>query len=81
MLGEHHDLIHEFPEYRDRIHALKVSDSRFAQLFAEYHELDREVRRHEVDVEPVADEYLEALKKKRLHLKDELYAMILGRSA
>ena len=81
MQGEHHDLIHEFPEHRDRIHDLKIGDARFAQLFAEYHEVDREVRRHEQGVEPVADEYLETLKKKRLHLKDELYAIIVGRTA
>ena len=29
MQDEHHDLVHDFPEYRDRIHALKTADHHF----------------------------------------------------
>ena len=29
MSVEHHDLIHELPELKDRIHALKVNDHHF----------------------------------------------------
>lgn len=76
MFGEHHDLVHEFPEYRDKIHELKVSNEQFAKLFDEYHELDHEVRRIEQSVETPSDEYTEELKKKRLALKDELYHML-----
>lgn len=76
MLGEKHDLLHEFPEYKDRIHELKLSDSHFANMMAEYHELDNEVRRIEEGIENTSDEYLEELKKKRLNLKDQLYAML-----
>ncbi len=76
MHVEKHDLIHEFPEYRDKIHDLKVSDQHFRRLFDEYHELDHEVRRIEEGVENTSDEYVEGLKVKRLHLKDELFAML-----
>jgi uncharacterized protein YdcH (DUF465 family) len=76
MQGEHHDLIHELPEYRDKIHELKVSNHHFAKLFDEYHEVDHEVRRIEQDIETPSDEYTEGLKKKRLHLKDELFEML-----
>lgn len=76
MFGEHHDLIHELPEFRDKIHELKVSNAHFARLFDEYHELDHEVRRIEQGVETPSDAYLEDQKKKRLHLKDQLYAML-----
>lgn len=76
MFGEHHDLIHELPEFRDKIHELKVSNTHFARLFDEYHELDHEVRRIEQGVETPSDTYLEEQKKKRLHLKDQLYAML-----
>lgn len=78
---EKHDLVHELPEYRERIHALKISDRHFARLFDEYHELDHEVRRIEEGVETPSDTYAEALKKKRLKHKDELYAMIRGADA
>jgi len=76
MLGEKHDLIHEFPEHRERIHDLKMADHHFARLFNEYHELEHQVRRIEEGVETTSDNYLEDLKKKRLKLKDLLYVML-----
>lgn len=78
MLGEKHDLIHEFPEHRDRIHELKVSNNHFAVMFEKYHEIEHEVRRIEEGVETPSDEYVEELKKKRLKLKDDLYAMLIA---
>ena len=76
MDGEQHDLVHEFPEFRDRIHELKVSNQHFAQLFDEYHNLDHEIHRIEQGIETPSDDYTEELKKKRLLLKDELYSLI-----
>lgn len=76
MLGEKHDLIHELPEYKDKIHELKTHDQHFAQLFDEYHELDHEILRIEEGVETTSDEYLEERKKLRLNLKDQLFEII-----
>ncbi|WP_199457128.1 MULTISPECIES: YdcH family protein [unclassified Marinobacter] len=76
MTIEKHDLLHELPESREAIHQLKTSNSHFAKLFDEYHDLDHEVHRIETGVENTSDEYLEEQKKKRLHLKDQLYTMI-----
>jgi uncharacterized protein len=76
MLGEKHDLIHEFPEYKDKIHELKTTNNHFAALFDQYHEVEHEVRRIEENIETTSDEYLEEQKKKRLHLKDQLFAML-----
>ncbi|MBD3670162.1 MAG: YdcH family protein [Gammaproteobacteria bacterium] len=77
MLGEHHhDLTHEFPEYKDKIHELKSSDNHFARLYEEYQEVDKEVFRIEEEIETPSDDYTEELKKKRLQLKDELYAIL-----
>jgi len=76
MLGEKHDLAHELPEFKERIHELKVSNRHFAKLFDEYDELDHQVRRCEADIEVHADDYVEELKKKRLALKDELYRIL-----
>ena len=72
----HHDLATEFPEYKDDIHTLKASNAHFARLFEKYEEVDREVVRIEQEIEPTSDDYLEERKKKRLTLKDELYAML-----
>lgn len=76
MSIEKHDLIHEFPESKDTIHTLKTSDQHFARLFDEYHDLQHEVHRIETEVETTSDEYLDTQKKKRLFLKDQLYAII-----
>jgi hypothetical protein len=76
MLDEKHDLVHELPEYRDKIHQLKMADKYFARLFDEYHLVDQEVHRIETGIENTSDEYLEGRKLKRLQLKDELFAML-----
>jgi hypothetical protein len=73
---ENHSLVNELPEYRDAIHALKTSDAHFAKLFDQYHTADKEVHRIEQGVENTSDDYLEECKKKRLFLKDELFAML-----
>ncbi len=78
MYGEHHDLNHEFPEYSDKIHALKTGNAHFAKLFDEYHDVDKEVRHIEQALETPSDEYTEEIKKKRLNLKDQLFEMIKG---
>lgn len=76
MTIENHTLANEFPQFKERIHALKTSDHHFARRFDEYNALDREVRRLEGEGSPKADETMEDLKKKRLVLKDELYRML-----
>ena len=73
---EKHDLHHEFPEFEQQIRHLKMSDGHFARLFKDYHELDQEVHRIETGAEPTSDEYLEQQKLTRLHLKDQLFAML-----
>jgi len=76
MFGEKHDLLHEFPEHRERIRDLKMNDARFARLFNHYHDVEHEVHRIENGSETASDEYLEQRKKLRLSLKDQLFQMI-----
>lgn len=78
MPFDKHDLHHEFPEYDDRIHELKMNNKHFSRLFEEYHDINREVLKIEEGVENTSDEYLEDLKKKRLIYKDELYNMLIN---
>ena len=70
-----HNLVSEFPEHKERIHHLKMNDQHFARLATEYHDVDKEVCRLEQDM-ATSDEYLEALKKQRLHLKDGIYRIL-----
>ena len=44
---EKHDLHHEFPQFEQKIHDLKISDNHFKRLFDEYHELNKEIYRIE----------------------------------
>ena len=76
MHDEKHDLVHELPEFKDKIHELKTSNNHFARLFDEYHVLTKEVHRLEAANVPISDEHFEELKKKRLTKKDELYKML-----
>jgi len=76
MIIENHSLANELPEFKEKIHELKMSDRHFQRLFDEYHEIDHEIHRIEQGVENTSDEYLEEQKKKRLSLKDQLYAML-----
>jgi uncharacterized protein YdcH (DUF465 family) len=77
MFGEHHDnLAIEFPEFKEKIHQLKESNAHFSKLNAEYEDVSKEVYRLEEGIENSSDDYLLQQKKKRAHLKDELYKII-----
>jgi uncharacterized protein YdcH (DUF465 family) len=73
---ENHSLVKEFPEMRDRIHQLKMSDNHFARLFAEYDTVEHSVHRIESGAQAASDRYLEDLKKQRLALKDQLFVLL-----
>jgi uncharacterized protein YdcH (DUF465 family) len=76
MSLEKHTLVKDLPEHHHTIRHLKMNDAHFAKLFDSYHELENEVHKIEQDNARVADDYLESLKKRRVHLKDELVEMI-----
>lgn len=67
-----HELGDEFPGRADRIHELKSQDHRFARLATEYHEVNRAVHRLETRVEAGSEEREAELRRRRLHLKDEI---------
>ncbi len=73
---ERHDLLHEFPEFADKIHDLKSNDPHFRKIFDEYHELEHQIHRINTDEEVVIDEFAHELKAKLLHLKDEIYSLL-----
>ncbi|HPQ96731.1 MAG: YdcH family protein [Thiothrix sp.] len=76
MLGDNHSLVQELPEYRDRIHELKMHNAHFARLYDEYHEVDKAIQRFEMEIETPSDEVMEEYKKQRLSLKDQLFMML-----
>lgn len=75
---EKHDLLHEFPDYQDKIHELKMNDHHFRNLFDEYDELEHEIRRLNTGVETGSDALIHAKKAKLLHIKDTIFAKLVS---
>lgn len=75
-----HDLLHElpaeFPEYAAKMDALKQSDKAFAKLYADYHDINRQVIEAETLERPTEHFHEEEMKKQRAALKDEIYQIL-----
>ena len=65
-----------FPEYRELISQLKASDHHFGRLFEQHNTLDQRIKNMESRVETGTHEQIEILKKEKLHLKDQLHAIL-----
>jgi len=72
----HHPFVSEFPEHRETIRHLRLSDNRFRQMFEEYHQLDDSICRFEEEIEFATDQEIDELKFKRAKLKDALYTAV-----
>ena len=68
---EKHDLHHEFPEYDELIHELKMSNHHFKKLFDEYHSVNKSIINIETN-QVYTDDELKQLRVHRLFLKDAL---------
>ncbi|MCV6606602.1 MAG: DUF465 domain-containing protein [Campylobacterales bacterium] len=64
-------------EYREEVSALKQENAHFAKIFDEHNALDDEITAVEEERKHMSDMDLEVLKKKKLKLKDEAYAMVV----
>jgi hypothetical protein len=73
MLSEHHDISHEFPEYRRMLDSLRVKDSHFDSLVARHDYIDDEIRQLEERQSPISDAEIEKMKFERAALKDQIY--------
>jgi len=73
---EKHDLLHEFPEHKDKIHELKISDAYFRKLFDDYHEIEHQIHRINMGSEIANDNFMHELKAKLLFMKDEIYSFL-----
>jgi len=65
-----------FPEYRDLITQLKGHDIRFTRLFDKHNELDQKIKNKEAQIRPGTALEIEHMKKEKLLLKDQLYAIL-----
>jgi uncharacterized protein len=65
-----------FPEYRELITHLKATDRHFSYLFDKHNQLDQRILRMEAHAEPSTPVQIEILKKEKLLLKDQIYAVL-----
>jgi uncharacterized protein YdcH (DUF465 family) len=70
-----------FPEYRELITQLKTTDHHFVHLFDKHNALDQRIKNFEAQGVGATPEEVETLKKEKLHLKDQLYAILRKASA
>lgn len=70
-----------FPEFRELITQLKNSDTHFSRLFDKHNELDQRIKNMESNIELTTNDEIEVLKREKLHIKDELYAILKKKSA
>lgn len=74
---ENHSLTHEFPEYESKINALKLNDEAFQKMYVNYEEVNALSQHYEEgEQNHTTDEHLTDLRKKRVHLKDNLYSYL-----
>jgi hypothetical protein len=66
----------DFPGKAQRIGKLKSSNPHFARLLEKYDELNRDIHRLEIALDPEAEEEVEELKRRRVLVKDEIAALI-----
>lgn len=76
ILGQSHDLDHEFPEFKGRIHELIERDDDFAKMCDTYTNLNREIIRIEQGLDARSNGYFEDAKKLRLLQKDMIYSRL-----
>lgn len=65
-----------FPEYRDLISKLKQTDHHFTRLFDKHNEIDQKIINMSAHIEPGSEDQIEQLKKEKLQLKDQLFAIL-----
>ena len=70
-----------FPEYREQITQLRAVDRHFNRIFEEHNKLDHEVKQLEDKHSPAFQSEIEALKKQKLVLKEEIYTMLRKENA
>ncbi len=64
-------------EYREEINQLKAQNAHFDKIFNEHNDLDHKVSNAENGITPLSLTEIDVLKKQKLRLKDEIYAMIM----
>lgn len=71
-----HEIADDFPEFADKLAAMRDADAGFAEKLAAYDLLNKKVIEAETLEKPTHHFREEELKKKRALLKDEIYTAL-----
>ena len=69
-----------FPEFQNLMSELKSSDDRFSKLCDKHTTLDQRIQNMVTHAEMGTQEEIEALKKEKLLIKDQVYALLKKKS-
>lgn len=75
------DLEDDFPNQAERIASLTANNPHFARLLEKYRELNHAIHALDTHLDPKAQNEEEALKMKRVQIKDALAAILAKESA
>lgn len=71
---ENHTLKNEFPQFDAKIKDFIQNDETFRKMYVNYEEVNALIQHYEEDeINHTTDEHLTELRKKRVHLKDDLF--------
>ncbi len=65
-----------FPEYRELITELKSNDTHFLKAFNKHNALDHQIKKLEQHSDSNSNNQIRELKKKKLHLKEEILSIL-----
>lgn len=72
MSNTPHTLGEEFHGQLDKIHQAKAADPAFARLLEEYDDVNDRIHRAETRIDAISDTAENALRKRRLEIKDSI---------
>ena len=65
-----------FEDEQSAVAELLSSNTQFRELYEQHESLDQEVEEDETGVHPMGDDTLRQLKRRKLHLKDQMASII-----
>ncbi|MPY25496.1 DUF465 domain-containing protein [Shewanella psychropiezotolerans] len=65
-----------FPEYRELITQLKSDDAHFLKAFNKHNALDHQIKELEQHSASDSNSQIHELKKRKLHLKEEIFSIL-----
>jgi hypothetical protein len=76
MLRWNHDIYHELPEFKEKIHQLIDQDPHFSHLIDRYHDVNHQLDQIQRHLHGFDRTDVNMLKKQRLQIKDTLFSQL-----